>query len=58
MTAELGDGIIVGASSPKQLQETVQALGGGPLDEETAAGFEEMWKLCAMAAPSYYMPAL
>ncbi|KAK4698924.1 hypothetical protein P7C70_g7345, partial [Phenoliferia sp. Uapishka_3] len=54
LEASHGDSIIVGASSTKQLRETVDALKGGPLDEKTAEGFAEMWRVCASAAPTYY----
>jgi aryl-alcohol dehydrogenase-like predicted oxidoreductase len=40
------DGVILGASSLRQLEETVQAFAGGPLGEKEVRGFEEMWEMC------------
>jgi len=46
---ELGDGLILGASSVQQLKETVASLRGGPLGEKEVKGFEEMWEIASKA---------
>lgn len=37
------DGIIIGVSSKKQLEENIAAFEGGPLGEETAEGVDGVW---------------
>ncbi|KAI5478104.1 Aflatoxin B1 aldehyde reductase member 2 [Pseudohyphozyma bogoriensis] len=54
LKAELGDAIILGASSNKQLEETVASLRGGPLDDKLVDGFEQMWDVAKDDAPEYY----
>jgi aflatoxin B1 aldehyde reductase len=44
MDATYGDVIIVGASSAKQLKDTVKALGAGPLSEEAVKKIDQIWE--------------
>ncbi|RSH80812.1 transporter [Saitozyma podzolica] len=46
LRSDMCDGVILGASSLRQLEETVQAFAGGPLGEKEVRGFEEMWEMC------------
>jgi aflatoxin B1 aldehyde reductase len=45
LKGELGDMMIIGASNPKQLEETLTELEKGPLDEKVVEKLEELWKL-------------
>lgn len=40
---ELGDGVIVGASSVKHLEENLTALDQGPLPEEVVQALDDGW---------------
>lgn len=51
LDAALNDGIILGASSPEQLEAALEVLGGGPLTAEEVQGFERMWELVGDDAP-------
>ncbi|KAI5357815.1 putative NADP-dependent oxidoreductase domain-containing protein [Septoria linicola] len=46
-----GDAVIIGASRPAQLEQTLKVLEDGPLDEETVRRVEELWKLVEAEAP-------
>ncbi len=48
---EFGDGIIVGASRPTQLEQTLAALEDGPLDEKTVTRIEHIWEMVKDEAP-------
>ena len=48
-----GDGLILGASSSQQLHASLKALQAGPLDDEMAQAFEDMWKDIKDIAPPY-----
>lgn len=37
------DGVILGASSQEQMEENLQACGGGALPEGVVAAFEDLW---------------
>jgi aflatoxin B1 aldehyde reductase len=45
LKGELGDMMIIGASNPKQLEETLTELEKGPLDEKVVERLDELWKL-------------
>lgn len=45
LNKEAGDGIILGASRPSQLEETLLSIEEGPLPEATAKAIEEWWDL-------------
>lgn len=49
--AKHGDGIIVGASSASQLEETLTSLEDGPLDAKTAAKVDAVWPKIEQEAP-------
>jgi len=46
-----GDGIIIGASSTKQLKETLDAINAGPLDKNTVDGINQFWQKVKKDAP-------
>jgi len=46
-----GDGIIFGASSIKQLKETLDALNAGPLDKHTVDSINQFWQKIKHEAP-------
>ena len=43
LSQEKGDGIIVGASRPSQLEETLKGLDEGPLSDDTVKEIEGVW---------------
>ena len=43
LRAELGDGIIMGSSSPGQLTLTLECLADGPLEKAVADRIDEIW---------------
>lgn len=47
------EGIILGASSPAQLQENLTALDAGPLPPEILAGCERVWESLRGPVPRY-----
>ena len=47
----LGDGIIFGARTLEQLEETLGATEAGPLEEKTAEKVESIWKKVEAEAP-------
>ncbi|OCL05479.1 Aldo/keto reductase [Glonium stellatum] len=48
---EYGDAVIVGASSLKQADQTLQALKAGPLSEDACRRIDAMWKTIEHDAP-------
>jgi aflatoxin B1 aldehyde reductase len=44
LKAELGDGVIIGASSLKQLEQTLEALEAGPLSDTAIKGIDGIWE--------------
>jgi aflatoxin B1 aldehyde reductase len=50
---ELGDAMIVGASSPAQLEVTMKACGEGPLPEGVLRAVEGVWESASEWAPDY-----
>ena len=51
LSREHDDGIIVGASSPHQLDQTLKALEDGPLDPAIVEKVEQIWELVKDDAP-------
>lgn len=51
LKAEHGDGIIIGASRHQQLEETLQSIGDGPLNADTAKRIDRLWDLVKDEAP-------
>ncbi|EKG15313.1 Aldo/keto reductase [Macrophomina phaseolina MS6] len=51
LDAQKGDAIIIGASRPAQLDQTIKTLSAGPLKKETVDKIEELWKLVEADAP-------
>ncbi|NLW53344.1 MAG: aldo/keto reductase, partial [Clostridiaceae bacterium] len=49
-----GDGIIVGASNLKHLQQNMAAMAAGPLPEAVVSAFEQAWTECRSDAPEYF----
>ena len=54
MSEELGDAIIVGASSTKHLEENLADLEKGPLPDEVVAAVGMSWPKVKAAAPKYW----
>lgn len=49
-----GDGVILGATKPEQLQDTLsRILPKGPLEDRIAKTMEEIWDAFEVDAPSY-----
>lgn len=48
------DGIIIGVSSQKQLEENLEALEQGPLPQELLPKLDEAWKIAKMETPNYW----
>jgi aflatoxin B1 aldehyde reductase len=48
---EYGDGIIVGASTLKQLEQTMEGLKAGPLSAEAVKRIDHVWKTVEHEAP-------
>lgn len=51
LKSEYGDAIIIGASSPAQLKETLAALADGPLQSEIVERIEKVWESVKDEAP-------
>jgi len=47
-----GDGIILGASRPRQLVETLQSIRAGPLESSIAKRVDKVWDLVEEEAPT------
>jgi aflatoxin B1 aldehyde reductase len=54
LDAELGDAIIIGASSVPQLQANLVALEQGPLPPSIVDAFEEAWYATKAVCPPYF----
>lgn len=39
-----GDALVIGASSPEQLDETLNGIGKGPLSDKACAGIHNIWE--------------
>ena len=48
---DLGDGMIIGASRPAQLEETLKAVEQGPLPEKAVKAIQEIWEEVKDEAP-------
>ncbi|KAG0208633.1 hypothetical protein BGX28_000441 [Mortierella sp. GBA30] len=48
------DGVIIGASSLKHLEENLKDLAKGPLPNEMVDAFDEAWEHVKVACPSYF----
>ncbi|OAA60335.1 Aldo/keto reductase [Niveomyces insectorum RCEF 264] len=48
---ELGDALIIGASSIEQLEETLASIENGPLSEKAQKGVDEVWDLVKNEPP-------
>ena len=49
--ADLGDAIIVGASRPEQLDQTIKGIRNGPLSQDIADRIEKVWDIVESEAP-------
>jgi len=54
LKTEYGDTLILGASRPEQIRESVAGLKEGPLKPESAKAIEELWQLVENDAPTNY----
>ena len=50
---ENGDAVVIGASSPQQLEKTLIACEAGPLPMELAKAIEGVWEGAKEIAPDY-----
>lgn len=53
LRADKGDGMIITASSPEQLDKTLTACEAGPLPEEVAQVVDSVWETAKLTAPAY-----
>lgn len=44
LKAERGDGLIIGASSLEQLEQTLAGIGKGPVSDAAARAIDEIWE--------------
>ena len=51
LDVENGDAMVLGASSAKQLEETIKEIKKGPLETWVVEKLERMWKLIEKDAP-------
>ncbi|KAF2467861.1 Aldo/keto reductase [Lindgomyces ingoldianus] len=51
LKADLGDAVIFGASSLKQIEQTAQGLKKGPLSDEAVERIQHVWKTVESVAP-------
>lgn len=51
LSAEHGDGMIIGATRGSQLEEHLRAIEDGPLDENIAKKIDKVWELVKDEAP-------
>ncbi|XP_062511574.1 aflatoxin B1 aldehyde reductase member 2-like isoform X2 [Corticium candelabrum] len=54
LSAEQGDGIILGTTSLKQTKEDLDAYLGGPLDADVVGVFDEAWQMTKAFCPHYF----
>lgn len=54
LSQERGDGVIIGASSIKQLEDNVSYVEEGRLPEEVVYVINESWNICKQDAPKYF----
>ncbi|KAG9260227.1 aflatoxin B1 aldehyde reductase member 4 [Astyanax mexicanus] len=54
LKGDLGDGVIIGMSNMKQLQENLTATEEGPLKQEVVDAFKQGWNLVAYECPNYF----
>jgi len=45
LRGEGGDGVILGATTPEQLEQTLKWLGEGPLEESLVKQIDELWEV-------------
>lgn len=50
----VSDGVVIGASSKEQLEESLDALEQGPLPEEVLRRLDEAWKMVKEEADPYW----
>ena len=53
LKAEMGDGMVVGASSPAQLESTMKSLAEGPLPDAVVEAVNGVWESARDTAPNY-----
>jgi aflatoxin B1 aldehyde reductase len=51
---EYGDAVIIGASKLSQLEANLNYIKKGPLPDEVATVFEDIWKNIKPDAPAYH----
>ena len=51
---ENGDGIVIGCSNVKQMEQNLTWVEQGPLNKELVEGMENVWRTVEPTAPSYH----
>jgi aflatoxin B1 aldehyde reductase len=51
LNPELGDGIIIGASNLTQMEQTLEGLKAGPLNEDACKMIDYLWEAIEHEAP-------
>ena len=54
LDGQYGDGVILGASSTKQLVENLDISSKGPLDEKVVKVIEDCWSDTCFSCPNYF----
>lgn len=54
LSPKYGDGIIVGASSTKHIEQNLKDFEKGPLPKEVVQAVDEAWKIVEPNAPPYH----
>ncbi|XP_051028098.1 aflatoxin B1 aldehyde reductase member 2-like [Acomys russatus] len=54
LQGSLGDAVILGMSSPEQLEQNLAATEEGPLDPAVVDAFDEAWNMLALNCPKYF----
>ena len=57
LKGESGDGMIIGASSPAQLEDNLKMCDAGPLPADLVKVVEDVWPLAEPVAPFAYVEA-
>lgn len=55
LRADLGDAVILGASSVSQLIQNINVAEAGPLDQKLVDAVEAVWPMVKKVAPSYHL---
>ena len=51
LSGDYGDGMIIGARKPEQLEQTLESISAGPLPDAAVTRIEKVWDLVKDEAP-------